>query len=596
VARRTGRRGRSGPGDASVRWPARLARVLGITTALLLALGAVWLLTTALLARSEIAAAESELGSIRAAISSGELAATRAQAGQLSRHTRRAHLLTTGPAWWLAERIPVLGTPVKSVRGCAAAADQLSATVLTPLSGLAGSLRLSSVLDRGQLDLSPIIEAGWAIATADRNFRSGRDSVDSLPNKTWLHSVDERRSQFSETLMGLQAQLDKINTVASVLPPMLGSEGTRRYFVGLENEAESRGLGGVPGAFAIVTAQNGKLSFGQFSNDVALYHARTTLDLGSEYYHRYQLADPTNTYTNSTISPDFADAAQIWAAMWSAKTGQHLDGAIAIDPTAVSYLLEATGPAVTNDGTSITASNVVALTQQTLYRTHLGTAGRKAYLLEIASAISRQLVSAPGSERLLQAATRAVTERRMVVWSAAASIEKTLRSAGASGTLEPANRPFAGFTTVNAVGGKLDYYLHRSMSYVRSGCAPETTTIATFTLTSKVPAGTLPTYVTVRQDDPGYPTRPGDDKVLVSYYATLGSQISSVTIDGRPIIVATTTEKGLTVFTVPLEIARDASHTIRVTLHEPIRSGTVQLLRQPAVHPISVSVEEPSCG
>ena len=40
--------------------------------------------------------------------------------------------------------------------------------------------------------------------------------------------------------------------------------------------------------------------------------------------------------------------------MWQHKTGEHLDGALALDPTALSYLLHATGPATLPDGSRVT--------------------------------------------------------------------------------------------------------------------------------------------------------------------------------------------------------------------------------------------------
>jgi HAMP domain-containing protein len=583
-------------GDTASRFHA--GRILGLAGALTLGVAAIWLIATALLARSELSAAQAELGSIRTTISSGDLAATPGQAAQLRRHAHRAHQLTTGPVWWLAQRLPGLGEPLRSVRGCAAQADELSRSVLTPLADRAGNLTLSTLVSHGQVQLAPISAAAPAIAEADRQLQAAAVIVDELPHNTWLGSVDRRRADFSAALGQLQDQIHRIDTVTSLLPPMLGDDGPRRYFLGLENEAESRGVGGIPGAFAIVTVNQGQLSFSQFGNDDALYRTRTALDLGPEYDQRYAPSDPTNTYANSTISPDFSDAAQIWAAMWSKQSGQRVDGAIAIDPTAISYLLAVTGPAPLGDGAAVTAANVVALTQQRLYQTHPDTVGRKAYLLQIASAIAERLVTAPGSAQLVSAAAHGAAERRIVVWSADPSLEKTLMTTGVSGTLQAGASPFAGFSTVNATGGKLDYYLHRSMTYDRSGCGLSTpsTTVATFTLRSEVPPGPLPSYVTVREDKPPYPTRPGDDKVLVSYYATPGSQIQSVTLDGKAVIVVPGTEKGLSVFTVPVEIARGATAVLAVTLHEPPRAGPVQILRQPAVNPLSVSVHEPSCA
>jgi hypothetical protein len=561
---------------------------------LLLGVGLAWLLITGLLARREVSKAESAINGARASISAGDITTAIGQSDQIRAHAHRAHELTTGPAWWIASKIPLLGKPVVSVRGCATEADALGNQVLQPLVRTAGSLNLNQLVDHGTVNVQPLAQAAPVVSAARLNLIAASAIVGDLPQSTWLGTVDRARASFHTSLTKLQGQLNSLDRVTSILPQMLGTDRTMHYFVGLENEAESRGVGGIPGAFAIVTADRGKLSFTRFESDTTLYRVRTDLKLGAEYNQRYGVADPTSTYANSTISPDFRDAAQIWAAMWQKYSGQKVDGAIAIDPTAISYLLKVTGPAELADGTSVGADSVVALTQKTLYATYPDANQRKAYLLKMASAISARLISAPGSPALIKAASKAVAERRLLVWSAQQSIEDVLRQTAVAGTLEPGNRPFAGFTTTNAVGGKLDYYLQRSMTYQRTGCGAGRAT-ATFTIKNNAPASPLPGYVTLRADNPPYPTRPGDNKLLISYYATAGSRVQSVTVDGRNTIVAPGTEKGLVVFTLPLELKQGSTHTIVVALSEPASGGPVQILRQPGVNPLKVSLDQPSC-
>ena len=226
-------------------------------------------------------------------------------------------------------------------------------------------------------------------------------------------------------------------------------------------------------------------------------------------------------------------------------TGQRIDGALAIDPTAISYLLKVTGPARLPDGSSVTGDEVVSLTQQTLYRTHPDKAARKAYLLAIARGISTRLLSAHGSAELARAAVRGAGEHRILAWSADPAVQQRLAASPVAGLLRAGDGYLAGFSTVNATGGKLDYYLTRSMTYSRQGCGAGSTSTSTFTLTNDVPAGPLPGYVTLRLDAPGYRTRPGDNKVLLSYYGTPGSQVTGVTLDGRRVVAMPSSEHGL---------------------------------------------------
>ncbi|HST46805.1 DUF4012 domain-containing protein [Jatrophihabitans sp.] len=572
----------------------------GLTAAFTLVLaGLLWLAVTAGLARNQVQASQQAVGQLRTALLQGDLPAAHRAAGEVTGHARSAHRLTTGPAWWISTRIPWLGQPARSIRGCAAEADQVGSQVLPPLLGLADTLTPGSLVNSGTVRLQPLVDAAPVLHQAEARLRAGTEHLDRLPADTWLAPADRSRASLRDSLARIADQLRPAGEAADLLPDLLGRTGTRRYFVGLENEAESRGIGGIPGAFAIVTASQGRVSFDRFDSDTALSRVRTGSDLyrdlGSEYARRYRAADPMNTFANSTISPDFSEAARIWAAMWQAATGQRIDGALAIDPTAISYLLKVTGPAPLADGSSVTGDEVVSLTQQTLYRTHPDKAARKAYLIQIARAVSARLLSARGSVELVRAATRAAGEHRLLVWSADDDVQQRLAASPVSGVLRAGPGYLAGFGTVNATGGKLDYYLTRSMTYSRQGCGAGSTSTSTFTLANEVPAGPLPGYVTLRLDAPGYRTRPGDNKVLVSYYGTPGSQIATVTLDGRPVVTMPSSEHGLVVLTLPVELARGARHTVTVTAIEPARAARTEILRQPAVHPVSVTTQLPGC-
>jgi hypothetical protein len=60
-------------------------------------------------------------------------------------------------------------------------------------------------------------------------------------------------------------------------------------------------------------------------------------------------------------------------------------------------------------------------------------------------------------------------------------------------------------------------------------------------------------------------------------------------------MVVPSSERGLTVLTLPLELARGARRTVTVTATEPARSDETRILRQPAVNPVSVTTRLPDC-
>jgi hypothetical protein len=416
---------------------------------------------------------------------------------------------------------------------------------------------------------------------------------------SWLSQVSKARGSFASELGRLRGELVGADRAVRVLLPMLGEHGTQRYFVGFLNEAEARGAGGIPGAFAIVTADHGRITFEHFGSDLELAKVRANVNLGAEFSARYGQDDPQGTIANSDISPEFRYAGRIWAGMWQAKTGRHVDGALAVDPTALSYLLRVTGPAKLASGELVSADNVVALTQQGQYARYRGDTPkdnleRKQYLTSVARAVSAKVTAGGNPTQLVRALTRAAGERRLVVWSADAAVQRELHAANWSGSLQPVHGARAGFAVVNAAGSKLDYYLDRTLTVTRSSCGADSSAVATLRLHNDAPTR-LPPYVTIRADKQR-DAKAGDNRLLVSFYAPTGSRIGKVTVDGRPVHFGRQTESGSVVTTLDLELPRQSARTISVTASGSALAGNVGILEQPLARPLRVSTTSTQCG
>ena len=181
-------------------------------------------------------------------------------------------------------------------------------------------------------------------------------------------------------------------------------------------------------------------------------------------------------------------------------------------------------------------------------------AARKAYLVQVAKAVSSKLTRGGDTTDLLRAASKAASQRRIVAWSANPTLEANIAAAGYGGIVQGSSTPFSGFTVVNAAGTKLDYYLERSMSYQRTGCGAGSEVVASLKLVNNAPASGLPAYVTFRADHPPRGAKPGDNRLIVSYYASKGATISSVLIDGKPVAFTTAPENGLVTVSVDQEL------------------------------------------
>jgi Protein of unknown function (DUF4012) len=568
----------------------------------ILFLAGLWLAGTALMASRELNQVRTDVHALGSKISASNWPAAQATAKDLANHAHRANQLTSGPIWALAAALPSGGEPLQTIRGITAGADAMGRNALPQLVS-AGERLNPRTLRRpdGSYDLSRIAAVAPALSSASAAVSQTTKTVSALPAHTWLSSVDASYAEALSQITALDDTLRSASLAARILPEMLGQDGPKRYFLAFQNEAESRGTGGLMGAFAIVEANHGAVRFTRMES-TALAGIAATVNFGPDYQHLNKMTGTTTHYGNSNLSPHFPYAAQIWASMWKKYSGETVDGVVAVDPTALGYLLAVTGPATLPDKSQISGDNAVALTQSTAYAKFAGTsnaenARRQAYLLKVASAASKKILSARGDPAaLLEAAGKAAGERRILIWSADPAVQADLAHTSVAGIIPTTTEPYVGLSIANAGANKLDYYLDRSLTWQRSGCGPTRRTTVTITLTNKAPASGLPAYVSGRLDKHPYPVKVGDSRLAVSYYATQGALLSDVTAAGQPGRGRTGKELGHPVYTIDLELPRGTSRTIVLHLIEPAGTGAPIVLRQPMIRPLQVTLKDAACN
>ena len=176
------------------------------------------------------------------------------------------------------------------------------------------------------------------------------------------------------------------------------------------------------------------------------------------------------------MSSHFPYAAQIWKSMWAQQSGMNVDGVIAIDPVALSYILGAVGPVTMPDGEMVTKDNVVELTESTAYsRFPDGPDSRaRQYLQDIASEVVTKMTGRIESPRkLLDALGKAVSERRIAVWSSSPADQKLLEETPLAHAIPDDPAPYAEVVINNLGGNKIDYYLTETIEYAADGCDGE---------------------------------------------------------------------------------------------------------------------------
>ena len=345
-----------------------------------------------------------------------------------------AHELTSDPVWRAAERLPWIGPQLAAVGQVTAAGDDVSESALEP--------------DRGAWP-PPSRSVRCALSTAGST--SLRSSPPGAPRPPRLRRWSRPRNgsmgstalccfapsaRASPTLKSSSRRLRRPASAAELLPSMLGADGPRTWLLLFQNNAELRSLGGMPGATAVITADNGHLALtGQGTRSFRASTSRSSIsrpELLGLYGER-----PAVWFSGTTILPDFAEAAPIAREMWRREHGVEADGVISLDPVALSYMLRATGPITLPTGETLTSDNAVDVLLNEVYLKYPDPVDQNAVFASAAATVFTAFTS--GAADPVGPGRRARTGRRR---APAPPVEQHRRRAGALRRDRPVGRSF----------------------------------------------------------------------------------------------------------------------------------------------------------
>ena len=281
----------------------------------------------------------------------------------------------------------------------------------------------------------------------------------------------------------------------------------------------------------------------------------------------------------------------------------NVDGVIAIDPVALSYLLGAVGPISMPDGETVTEGNVVELTESTAYvRFPNDQPARKKYLQDIAAGVVKKMSGPMESPRkLLDALGRTVSERRIAVWSASPDDQKLLEDTPLAHVIPDDPAPYAEVVINNLGGNKMDYYLDRQIEYVADGCDGDTRmSTVTIRLTNRLPDATpLSDYVAGKMGfipNAAISVPRGTMLSSVRLLATGGAKLITVLSNGQKMLVFKETERGHPTFEAQIAIPPGQSDELTFRLSEPTSPGAPRVPVQPLVDNVTPVVSVPVCS
>ncbi|MEP6981712.1 MAG: DUF4012 domain-containing protein [Nakamurella sp.] len=461
---------------------------------------------------------------------------------RLQEQSGRARDAVDDPVFSLATRLPFVGADLSGVKTIATTVDGIATQVLPPLVGLAGVVDPAVLLPQDhQFDLNPIIAAAPGLRHADDEVRSYLRQVADIRRDDVMTAIGSAADELSDRLTTVSSVTSRAATVTELIPPMLGSEGTRRYLVLFQNLAEARSTGGMFGSYAVMTVDHGRIVVGgqgATQRTIDRFDAPVA-PLSADELNLYGLNIATISM-DVNFTPDFPRAAALFSLMYQKRVDPApIDGAIAVDPVALAGILKGYPP-IDIGGTTVAASNLASFLLSDIYRMFpddRDKTQRDTFTAAATGLALESLMSPPtDAARALRGARQGIADHRLLVYSAHPDEQSTLADIGLTGELpavDVAGRPTFMVALADRTfrGSKLSFYLSGATTLTAGSCATDGSREVTMRmdLTFAGPASGL--LEEISGSGPKAYTLTDEFRV----YAPTGATFTAADVDGTPV-------------------------------------------------------------
>ncbi|MGZ8762182.1 MAG: DUF4012 domain-containing protein [Acidimicrobiia bacterium] len=472
-------------------------------------------------------------------------------------------------SWLLAplKILPVVGRQIRSVDALAGSAAEVTDVGVETMRASRAAIDSQQSGGPGRVR---VVEQLGAIAGAS-NGRLQR--VDLGPGDALIGPLAAARNDFSQELGRLRSALADLGAASDGLVPLL--RGPSRYLVFAANNAEMRAGSGMFLSVGVLDFENGSFSLSEMTPTGELTLPPGAVPVTGDFAARWGWTHPNEEWRNLAMTPRFDASASLGLQMWKWRTGETLDGVLAIDPVGVQALLQATGP-VDVEGQIVSADTVLDDVFLSQYLSLTGDDTTQAARRERLGAIARAAIEAldGGSwdtATLLDALRGAGSGRHVLAWSGDATQERGWKGMGIDGELSPDSVLLA---MLNRGGNKLDQFLavaaRVEIEPGRSETDPTSVTIRA-TLRNETPPD-LPRYVAG--------PFPGRDDVSGTYVGIFAIDVPGsarrISIDEGAPLVAAGADGPARVVATDVSLAPGAQRELVVHFTLPAGVGSMQ--------------------
>lgn len=435
--------------------------------------------------------------------------------------------------WSVVTRAPVVGDDARGVQVVTEVVRDIAASGVDGLADVAADLDV--LLPRnGRVDLDAVDRVAGPVRAAALSLSEGSQRLDAEDPSGYVGRLRDEYRELQVQVRDAARALDSASIATELLPSMLGAEGAQDFLLVFENNAEIRASAGLPGATAIVHAEEGRLSLRRQVTAGSFGRRQTPLPLTKEERGIYgpQLG---TFFLDANFTPDFPRTAELMRQRWEETYPERIAGVLSLDTVSLSYLLDATGPVEVGPYT-LTSDNVVDLLLHQVYLDIEEPAAQDEVFQDVARTVFQRLSS--GDVRrprdLLAALVRLGDEDRAAVHLFDDEQQKLIQGRAVAAELDTDKSGSNVEVTLNdTTGAKMSYFLRSEFRGETVSCVDGVQTIkVSGRLRSVAPndAAALPRYIT---GGGRYGVDAGSQLVTVRLYTPHGGEVTRLTINNR---------------------------------------------------------------
>jgi hypothetical protein len=460
--------------------------------------------------------------------------------------------------------LPWVGRQVRSVRALTSGASTVVRVGVHAMDSSRQELKATAKSGPERIALVQHLGAIGAQASGDLA------GVSLGPGDALLGPLARARDKFATQLHKAQQAMRDVADASSGIAAM--AKGPSHYLLLAANNGEMRSGSGMLLSAGVLTVQDGKFSLGDMVSVTDLQLPPGAVPVTGDYQRLWGWLDPTQEWRYLAMSPQFDVTGALAAQMWKAKTGQDVDGVVALDALALKALIKVSGP-VEVDGTRVDEHNVV---KQILLEQYIdaakqlgpGVDDRPANKVRrerngvIAKAIVDKLDQVDWHVAdLVDDLRSAARGRHVLFWSGRPAQQRGWKAAGVAGVL-----PSDGFMVSfdNRSGNKVDQFIAVKTDVTHHRVKGGSEVVAKISAANLTPDG-LPTYVQGPFRTPEF--QAGEYKGIVA--VSIPKWASDVHLDGVARIVALGPDETARVIAGDMDLLRGQTGTYTVRFRVP---------------------------